>query len=476
MWVQVLLAEVAMVEEEIMHLERRILELKLHLDEEKKHTKEWELHHDHQQKLLGPRVEHSPRLLSLPPSNFRSQRHIRDRKPFLGLTTADIKPMSSASFNDEEPEIEKPNQIAEELIKCLISIFLKLNTTSSVRPTSDHEPSSTAVPKLTFSCMSSRGFMPKASTFNSKTPASADHRWQLDPYGVLSEQDGPVADVGPYKNFTHLTRSSLDMSRVSECLPAIAKLRGLMQRLCYADLTLLTYKQKLAFWINIYNACIMHAFLQHGPSSAPDKLLLLMNKAVVNVGGIVLNALAIEHFILRHPPDLRRVSDSCLSQKIDLIMDEFAGYAKEEGMDEKEALLRHAYGLGYPEPNVTFALCRGGWTSPALRVYTAEDVVSELERAKVEYLQASVGVSCNKRKIMVPKLLHWHMRDFADDLESLLEWTYSQLPSSSGPLKRSIMECLNNNNNIGDHHTKMPVAEMVQFQPYESEFRYLLAM
>lgn len=37
-------------------------------------------------------------------------------------------------------------------------------------------------------------------------------------------------------------------------------------------------------------------------------------------------------------------------------------------VDEKEVLLRHAYGLGYPEPNVTFALCRGTWSSPAVSV------------------------------------------------------------------------------------------------------------
>lgn len=37
-------------------------------------------------------------------------------------------------------------------------------------------------------------------------------------------------------------------------------------------------------------------------------------------------------------------------------------------MDEKEVLVRHAYGVGYPEPNVTFALCRGTWSSPAVSV------------------------------------------------------------------------------------------------------------
>ncbi|KAE9615051.1 hypothetical protein Lal_00048503 [Lupinus albus] len=136
-------------------------------------------------------------------------------------------------------------------------------------------------------------------------------------------------------------------------------------------------------------------------------------------------------------------------------------------LDKEEVLLRHAYGLGYPQPNVTFALCRGTWSSPALRVYTPEEVVNELERAKVEYLEASVGMT-NKRKIIVPKLLQWHMQDFADDIESLLEWIYSQLPRS-GSLKRANMECL-------IRETKYPMSKMVEIQPYESEFRYILPM
>lgn len=102
-----------------------------------------------------------------------------------------------------------------------------------------------------------------------------------------------------------------------------------------------------------------------------------------------------------------------------------------------------------------------------LRVYTPEEVVNELERAKLEYLEASVGVT-NKRKIVVPKLLQWHMRDFADDMESLLEWIYSQLPRS-GSLKRLMMECLN-----GD--LKTPLTKMVETQPYISEFRYMVPL
>lgn len=101
-----------------------------------------------------------------------------------------------------------------------------------------------------------------------------------------------------------------------------------------------------------------------------------------------------------------------------------------------------------------------------LRVYTPDNIANEMERAKLEYLEASIGVT-SRKKIVVPKLLQWHMRDFADEMESLLEWIYSQLPRS-GSLKRLIMECLNG-------EAKTPISKMVEVQPYESEFRYLLS-
>jgi hypothetical protein len=120
-----------------------------------------------------------------------------------------------------------------------------------------------------------------------------------------------------------------------------------MNKLCTVDPSFLTNKQKLAFWLNIYNFCVMHvrqlikisqfqkqnvklsqlilisatkvtneldntwrnykmhfqAFLQHGLPPSPDKLLALLNQASVNVGGTVVNVLSIEHLFLRHSPD-----------------------------------------------------------------------------------------------------------------------------------------------------------------------------
>ncbi|XP_052204934.1 uncharacterized protein LOC127809841 isoform X2 [Diospyros lotus] len=454
--VQALLAELATVEEEIIWLERKVHELKLRLYQEKKHSRR---HRRPKQLPFGPGNqmelasrsqdfrEHSKlRFLRQGRASFDSPMDVQSPSSInSGGETAETSTSSRRNRGHNHSDIEiaarEPNELSEELVKCMIGVFLKLNQAS------EHRKGLTVASKHPLSCMNSKGFMYK-TTFNCKEPAfSFDNTSNIDPYGILPDFDGPIRDVGPYKNFIQITRSSLDITQVSKCFQTRGKLRTLMRKLCNVDLTPLSYKQKLAFWINIYNACIMNAFLQHGLPSTHEKLLALMNKAAINVGGIVLNALAIEHFILRHPSD-----------------------PKHGPTDEKEMLLRHTYGLGYPEPNVTFALCRGSWSSPALRIYTAKEVANELGRAKVEYLEAAVGVITSKRKLVVPKLLEWHMKDFADDLDSLLEWIYSQLPPSAS-LKRLMMDCL-----CLSAAKSLSAKTGVDVQPYDSEFRYLLPL
>lgn len=223
-----------------------------------------------------------------------------------------------------------------------------------------------------------------------------------------------------------------------------------MNNLQKVDPRSLTYEQKLAFWINMYNACIMHGFLQYGVPSSPEKLITLMNKATLNIGGNIVNAQAIEHFILR-------------KQATSVIR---GAYWKGE-KDDKEAIIRELYEVQPFNPNVTFALCCGTRSSPAVKIYTAEGVVAELERSKLEYLQASIVVASTKR-IAVPELLFRNMLDFAQDADSLVKWVANQLPTS-GSLRKSMVD-LYRSQNIG----KLP--NSIDNIPYEYEFQYLLSV
>lgn len=98
-----------------------------------------------------------------------------------------------------------------------------------------------------------------------------------------------------------------------------------------------------------------------------------------------------------------------------------------------------------------------------VRVYTAANVEEELEAAKRDYLQASVGIS-KKSKLMLPKVLDWYLLDFAKDLESLLDWVCLQLPDK---LREEANKCMERKN-------KESLMELVQVVPYDFSFRLLL--
>ena len=124
-------------------------------------------------------------------------------------------------------DIDKPNELSEELLKCLIGIFLELNRSSMER-----EESAT-LPKLTLSCMKSTGFIARTS-FSCKTPSflSDGNVSSLDPYGISSDMDCTARDVGPYKDFIQITRNSLDIECFSQCMPALRKLRLILGHFC----------------------------------------------------------------------------------------------------------------------------------------------------------------------------------------------------------------------------------------------------
>lgn len=102
-----------------------------------------------------------------------------------------------------------------------------------------------------------------------------------------------------------------------------------------------------------------------------------------------------------------------------------------------------------------------------MKIYTAEGVITELEKSKLEYLQASIIVTTTKR-IAIPELLLRHMNDFAEDLDSLIEWICQQLPTS-GTLRKSMVDCFR-----GIIPSGCKLSAIVEKIPYDFEFQYLL--
>uniref|UniRef100_J3MTT1 Ternary complex factor MIP1 leucine-zipper domain-containing protein n=1 Tax=Oryza brachyantha TaxID=4533 RepID=J3MTT1_ORYBR len=326
-------------------------------------------------------------------------------------TVKDHKGTEDSTVIDSENISTEANKVSEELLTCLLNIF------SQMRSSTDQDEDRSSSPSVSGACAG-------------------------DPYGVM-ELGG--RDIGPYKQFRAVDANSFDQNVFYSSNTFLGRrLKALLRKLSSVDLVGLSHQQKLAFWINTYNSCMMNAFLEHGAPTTPHMLVAMMPKATINVGGRVLSAMTIEHFILRLPYNAKhRVK------------------AGDGTVAAAAAVARGVFGLDWPEPSVTFALSCGSWSSPAVRVYTARRVDEELEAAKRDYLQAAVGVSTASR-LSIPKLLHWYLLDFAKDVSSLVDWVCLQLP---GELQRHAVEA----------SRRSPSPRPVQVAPYEFRFRYLLA-
>ncbi|CAI5980522.1 unnamed protein product [Closterium sp. NIES-65] len=61
----------------------------------------------------------------------------------------------------------------------------------------------------------------------------------------------------------------------------------------------LGHSERLAFWINVYNALAMHAYLVYGQPRSHYKRVMFMHKSAYIIAGLPFSILAIEHCILR---------------------------------------------------------------------------------------------------------------------------------------------------------------------------------
>ncbi|GAA0162912.1 hypothetical protein LIER_18903 [Lithospermum erythrorhizon] len=299
-----------------------------------------------------------------------------------------------------------PNKVSESIMKCLLNIFLR---------TSMHMTDTT-------SSLSGKSFR--------------------DPYGICSEFER--RDIGPYRDLIVIEANSMNPNRTILSVFLVHRLKLLFDKLAHVDLVGLSHQEKLAFWINIYNSCMMNAFLDYGIPGSPEMIMELMQKATINVGGHWLNPITIEHFILRLPYHSK--------------------YTIGKGIKNDVMTTRNIFGLELSEPLVTFALSSGSWSSPAVKVYSASKIEDELEAAKKEYLQAAIGISTKNKVVAIPKLLEWYLLDFAKDLESLLDWIFLQLPCELG---KEAIECL-------ERKKDKPLTQVLKIMPYEFNFRYLI--
>ncbi|XP_042021567.1 uncharacterized protein LOC121768999 isoform X1 [Salvia splendens] len=307
---------------------------------------------------------------------------------------------------------ETPNRLSEDMVKCMSSIYCKL----ADPPAANHGLSSPAS-----SLSSTSAFSPKDQcdlwSPGFRNDSSFDVRLD-NPFHVEGLKDFS----GPYSSMVEVNCIYRDSKKLGDIEFLLQNFRSLISRLEEIDPKKMTHEEKLAFWINVHNALVMHAFLAYGVPQNNVKRMFLLLKAAYNIGGQIVSADVIQSSILG-------CKLSRPGQWLRLLLSSKTKF--------KAGNERQAYGIERSEPLLYFALSSGSHSDPAVRIFTPKRVFQELEAAKEDYIRATFGVR-KDHKILLPKLVESFAKDSGLRQGDVLEMIQHCLPDS---LRRSIKKC-----------------------------------
>ncbi|KAF8083266.1 hypothetical protein N665_0786s0011 [Sinapis alba] len=352
---------------------------------------------------------------------------------------------------------DHPNLLSEEMVRCMKNIFMSLSDPTATSKASSNESQLSPV------SVSPRGHLSSSSSWWPSTERSMISSWVqspqidiqnntdvlatgnvFDPYRVRGKLSW--AEIGNYSLASEVSWMSVGKKQLEYASGALRKFRTLVEQLARVNPIFLSCNEKLAFWINLYNALIMHAYLAYGVPKSDLKLFSLMQKAAYTVGGHSYTAAAMEYVILKMKPPTHR-------PQIALLLAIHKLKVSEE--QRKASIDTH-------EPLLAFALSCGMYSSPAVRIYTAKGVKEELLEAQREFIQASVGLS-SKGKLLVPKMLHCYAKSMVED-SNLGVWIAKYLPPHQAAF---VEQC------ISQRRQSLLASRNCGILPFDSRFRYL---
>ncbi|XP_010927285.2 uncharacterized protein [Elaeis guineensis] len=329
-----------------------------------------------------------------------------------------------ASITDHVPEISC--KLSEDIIRCISAIFCRLAPAQHVVQMASLTPS-----------------VSSCSTFSPQDPSD---NWSPQcPYEASPSQFESLEDQSfQYDGMVEVPQIRIDGDKFGYASKMLNIFRSLIQCLKNIDPRKMEHDEQLAFWINIHNALVMHAFLAFGLHENHMKSTYSVLKAAYNVGGHSVNAYAIQRSII-----------GCQSHRPALwLRSLFTPAVKFMNGNGK-----HPYALDHPEPLAHFALSSGACSDPPVRLYTARGIYKELELAKAEFMQANVSVR-KEQKIVLPKILYYYAKDAYMELSGLMEMVCDSIPDAQ---RKAIKGCL-----------KRRLDKCVEWSPYKSTFRYLV--
>jgi len=157
---------------------------------------------------------------------------------------------------------------------------------------------------------------------------------------------------------------------------------------------LVSSHEKLAFWINVYNALTVHAIISYGPRESVWEVTGFFDKAAYLIGGMRYSLNDIEHGILRSnrssPPLLRR------------------------RFGDKDP--RRAYALQATkfDPRIHFALNCGSKSCPPISFYDAEKIDLQLDLAARAFIRGET--EARGAALLTSPIFKWYRGDFGHEV------------------------------------------------------------
>jgi hypothetical protein len=174
------------------------------------------------------------------------------------------------------------------------------------------------------------------------------------------------------------------------------------------DVAALSRQEATAFWINLYNALVVHALVEFGPAKNTLERLTWFDKPSYVVGGARFSLNDIEHGVLRcNAPS----PGSTLS---------LLGLSKLAPPTFSKGDPRLILALPKPvDPRIHFALNCGATSCPPVRVYSADRLDAGLEAAAEAFCAGEVQVDPAAGNVRLSSIFKWYGKDFGSKVDLL---------------------------------------------------------
>jgi len=206
-----------------------------------------------------------------------------------------------------------------------------------------------------------------------------------------------------------------------------------------SDIASLTHGAKLAFFINVYNALVIHGTVERGrPGNMYSRYKFFANIAY-SIGGHIFTLNDIENGILR-----------ANSRSFGTL------YLRPFGEGDPRLTLA----LEKAEPRIHFALNCGAKSCPPIKTYSADSIEDELDLATASFLENPEGVAVDAEgeTVVLSKLFQWYRADFGESTNAMVKWVKKRVRDETK--RKAISEFLRKANDE-DRDVK------VRFLPYD---------